>query len=64
MGGVVSLILFSFLVSGMSVFLSKQAGIRSQALEMPILLLTFIIIGVYSFYRLKHHRKQRVELGG
>jgi hypothetical protein len=63
-GGLISIILLSFIVSGMSVFLSKQVGIRSQALAMPILLLTFIIIGVYSFYRLKHHRKQRVELEG
>ncbi|MBX9599086.1 MAG: hypothetical protein K2X04_11015 [Burkholderiales bacterium] len=61
-GGLVSLILFAFIVSGLSVFLSKQVGIHSQALAMPILLLTFILIGIYSFYRLKHHRKQRVEL--
>lgn len=63
-GGLVSLALFSFVVSGMSVYLSKQVGIRSQALAMPILLLTFIFIGIYSFYRLKHHRKQRIELEG
>lgn len=63
-GGFISIILLSFIISGMSVFLSKQVGIHSQALAMPILLLTFIIIGVYSFYRLKHHRKQRVELEG
>ncbi len=61
-GGLISLILFAFIVSGLSVFLSKQVGIHSQALAMPILLLTFILIGIYSFYRLKHHRKQRVEL--
>ena len=48
-GGLVSLALFSFVVSGMSVYLSKQGGIRSQALAMPILLLTFIFIGIYSF---------------
>ena len=62
-GGLVSLILLAFIVSGLSVFLSKQVGIRSQALAMPILLLTFIIIGVYSFYRLKHHRANRIDLG-
>ena len=63
-GNIVSLVLFSFIISGMSIFISKQVGIHSQPIKMSLLLLSFIVMAIYSFYKLIRYRRKRIDSYG
>jgi hypothetical protein len=56
-GSAVSLILFSFMVSCLSVFMAKQIGIHSQTILTTSLMLVAIAIGLVSFSRLSSNEE-------